>query len=176
MTHDLRRPTDIPTEKMRDYIQILENENRELLLALKSDDDFVTVVRVHAYIDALLERLISLKFIPGGKVPRRMDFTSKYELAVALGLLEPDLIPTLQQLSELRNRFAHDPSAKLEGRHLEKLMATMTVEFKDIFDDVLSSNPITSDSPNRERDLLRFILKFVHDWIASDIEQADLEQ
>jgi hypothetical protein len=167
-------PTAISTEKMRMYHLSLMQEDAGFVLAIASDDDFMAVVRTHTYIDALLDDLLRTEIVPGRSLPRNMSFTIRYELCVALGLLESDLIPTLQILSEIRNDFAHKPDFVIDRKKIDKLVTTIKGEFESFMEEFLEDLP--EASPDREKRVLRVFLSAIHSWIQGNLEERREEQ
>ena len=170
--HDTR-PRPIPTEYMDRYREILLGD--EICRLLNNDDDFVAVMRIHAYIESLVDRLLHTRLVPGKGLPRRMDFNSRYELAVALGLIDEYLIPALQGLSELRNHLAHNHSATVESDDIAKLRKSLKSDLKHSFEELLTEEPIDLGSDDYSKLLLRRLLLAIYSFIQSDLISATVE-
>ncbi len=90
------------------------------------DEEVGEVLRKHFQACGSKEKLCSelLGGENGGYAPLR-GLLLRVKLAVALGLLDSDLLPIFDRLNTLRNQFAHRTRAKdLTKLHIESLLQT----------------------------------------------------
>jgi hypothetical protein len=75
---------------------------------LKSDDHVTVVLRGHLYIDSLLTAILeNFSMYPDELDFDGMPFNRKVKLCKAFGLVHPGIIPSINKLASIRNRFAH---------------------------------------------------------------------
>jgi uncharacterized protein YutE (UPF0331/DUF86 family) len=80
---------------------------------LREDDPFRLVIRAHAEIEQLIAMATQSVFVEG-KMPeelRHLGFIRKLSLAISLGLVPPEAMELIKQLTELRNELAHGRGA-----------------------------------------------------------------
>jgi len=117
-----------------------ENSSSGLHQALLHDDDLVAVVRSHLHMEVQVNRLIeSLMPFPKEIEKSRFNWKQRVELALGLGL-KTQYGPPLKKLGNVRNKFAHDPSASLADKDVSELFQCLYKEDHDI---VLESFKLT---------------------------------
>jgi len=99
---------------------------------LRHDDDLVAVVRGHLYIEIQANLLIeSLLPFPKEIENSRLGWPQRVELSLALGLKAQYGAP-LKKLGSIRNKFAHQPDARLSEKDVRELYKCLHKEDKDI--------------------------------------------
>jgi hypothetical protein len=92
-----------------------------------ADDPLGAVVRGHLYVESLLITLIEEALLnPEAIDLARLNFPLKMDLAVALGLVNPDDAPAFLFLNRLRNRFAHNVEATVSSEDEKAFLAAMS--------------------------------------------------
>jgi hypothetical protein len=91
---------------------------------LLAQDDVALIVRMHLYVEVLLERLIAASVENPGALGKRMSFDSKVKLASALGVLG-DLESAVRAINEVRNKAAHDLNFQLGPEIDTKLIKSL---------------------------------------------------
>ena len=72
-------------------------------------DVLAFVIRGHLYCESALTQLLEANFKnPNAIDVDRLQYRTKVELCVALGLIDPSLTPGLHKLGLLRNKFGHN--------------------------------------------------------------------
>jgi hypothetical protein len=72
------------------------------------------VIRGHQCVESALNRAIAESLAHSHVLEiKRMQFSLKVDLAIALGLVELEARPAFKKLNTIRNRFAHDPDSRL---------------------------------------------------------------
>ncbi len=88
--------------------------NEAFRQALLKEDDLGKVIRAHIYIEHAVDELIALRIErPKYYEEARPNYNQRIHLAAALGVMRANLLPPLMRLGKLRNKFAHDPNAKI---------------------------------------------------------------
>lgn len=73
-----------------------------------SNEPFTFIIKGHLLVDALLMMIIEGNFIKPEKLKLdRLTYDTKISLCEADGLIHSEIVPVLQKLGSLRNRFAH---------------------------------------------------------------------
>ncbi|GAC1468014.1 MAG: hypothetical protein PVSMB11_03610 [Desulfuromonadaceae bacterium] len=103
-------------------------------------------MRGHLYVEASLNRLISLRFL----VPKAFDlatmhYPAKVDLAVALGMLGKDELGSLRALNTLRNRLAHNIEHKVTEKEVRQLLDTMSPTVRAVYKDFTKMKPIPAN-------------------------------
>ena len=88
-------------------------QNEKLRDALLGEDHLGAVIKGHLYIEAAVNLIIELLLpYPNEFRLQRLQWGKKVELVLALGLSDEFKKP-LNQLGDIRNKFAHNPEAEL---------------------------------------------------------------
>lgn len=76
--------------------------------AMKGADMLSMVIRGHLYLEhALIQMLVEAMVAPNEALVRRMNFPTKLDMCIALGLLHSDWREPVARVNEMRNRVAH---------------------------------------------------------------------
>jgi hypothetical protein len=93
---------------------------------LLEPDDVSAVVRGHAFIEALLERLLERDLPRKGVVEwYAMDMPRRLQIARASGRLRDETAAAVRSLTEIRNGLAHNPGFTLIESDVEKFRKAM---------------------------------------------------
>ena len=137
-------------------------QHKDFLDALSTDSDWAFIIKIHAFLEALLTSLIrshSGSFRLGDMASRlpmnSSDGISKLELVKANQLLNSDQMRFIRRIGEIRNRLAHEA---------EMVNAFSLVDYVSEFD----GNQIK----NWRRDMTYFLLDYENGF-SSDIAVND---
>lgn len=76
---------------------------------LDGDDELQVIVRGHLYLEHVLIQFLNQALpLPEAIDLRRVPYSMKIDLCVALRLIRPSLVPPMNKVNELRNRVAHN--------------------------------------------------------------------
>jgi hypothetical protein len=76
--------------------------------AMKASDMLSMVIRGHLYLEhALIQMLVDAMQKPNENLVRRMNFPTKLDMCIALGLLTEEWRAPVSRVNEMRNRVAH---------------------------------------------------------------------
>lgn len=113
--------------------ELPETDDR-LIQTLLSDDELVAVIRSQLFVEVKLNQLIeALIPFPEHLDGMRLNWPRQVDLALTLGLTPQHGLP-LKILGEIRNRFAHNPEAKLEKDIVNKFYNSFSNEDRDVVD------------------------------------------
>lgn len=97
----------------------------------KGEDELQVILRGHLYIEHEIEKLLRLELAePDCILTPRFMFTSKVNLAVALGLLPKNRKKMYEKLNSIRNNYAHQLDFKIKEKHLNDIVSCMDEEVK----------------------------------------------
>ena len=109
------------TEKDRDNSPQKADQlfaNRIVKVIFGSQDPFTSIIKGHLLVEAFLSAIIEGAFIrPDVLNVDRMSYHAKIRLCIGSGLLHEEVMPVLDRLGKLRNRFAHDLWHSIERTH-----------------------------------------------------------
>jgi hypothetical protein len=118
---------DIRMEEFRkSYTEFLDLTDHE--------EEMIVVLRAHLYIEQEINQLLSKIF---ENMPE-MTFSQKIDLCKSLAIIDNDIYNPLKKFNKLRNLFAHNLNFKLEEKHYEDLVSTLSKSSKDQFKEDLS--------------------------------------
>jgi hypothetical protein len=113
-----------------------------ILNHINADDPLQIIVRGHLYVEASLNRLISLRFLfPKAFDLANMHYPAKVDLALALGVLHKDDAGSLRALNTLRNRLAHNIEHKVTPKDVRQLLDTMSPTVRAVYKDFIKQKP-----------------------------------
>jgi len=144
-------------------------QHKEFLDALQDDSDWAFVIKIHAFLEALLTSLIRSHSggFKLGDIASRLPMNSsdgicKLELVKANQLLSPEQMRFIRRIGEIRNRLAHE---------VGMVDAFSLVDYVSEFD----GNQIK----NWRRDITYFLLedenRFSYDMAVNDLKSAITE-
>jgi len=99
----------------------------EFQAIINSGDEFTLAVRGHLAVDSVLSELISSALPEPYEIEiSRVSFPLKVDLAIALRVLRPDSRTLFLKSNSIRNRFAHEPKARVTEEGAKEIKAVMT--------------------------------------------------
>jgi hypothetical protein len=92
-----------------------------------ADGDIINVViRAHLYLEHVLIKSLEDAFaVPDAMDLRRLNFPSKLDLCIALGLLPSAWRPAAAKINEMRNQVAHKIDFQFGGETKRELWSTL---------------------------------------------------
>lgn len=109
-----------------------KTDTADMISLIRGNDDLGSIVRAVILIENRIEKLFSLHFQrPKNIKDMRLTYTQKVDLAVATGLILPQHKIPLKALGELRNKFAHDLSAKITAQEANNLKKSLHADDLD---------------------------------------------
>jgi hypothetical protein len=106
---------ELLTKRTFEEVQHAISQHKDFLDALQDDSDWAFIIKIHAFLEALLTSLIrshSGGFRLGDIASRlpmnSSDGISKLELVKANQLLSPEQMRCTRRIGEIRNRLAHE--------------------------------------------------------------------
>ncbi len=97
-----------PPEIIEDSIRILEKSINDFVQIIGDPEPFVSIIKGHAYIEALLTSILTVAFFEPLELEiDRIPFSRKVNLCVAAGLIHGDVARVLKEFAKIRNSFAH---------------------------------------------------------------------
>jgi hypothetical protein len=107
----------------------MEAEFKEILdqVAEKYDgDDFSLAIKGHQCMETIVNRIISESLpIPHAVEIERLSFITKVDLSIAMGCLDDVLRSSFIKANQIRNHFAHAPSATLTVKQARDLLNSL---------------------------------------------------
>jgi hypothetical protein len=104
----------------------------EFVKFLMTEDELGSVVRAHLYIEFYMDRLIDASIPNPAALPAmRLDYFGRVKLLGVLGVGDR-LTKPLQNLGELRNKFAHQLNFRLTTERMRALYETFDANAKQI--------------------------------------------
>ncbi len=162
-------------------------QHRDFLDSLQDDSDWAFVIKIHAFLEALLTALIcshSGDFQLGDIASRlpmnSSDGISKLELVKANSLLSPEQMRFIKKFGEIRNLLAHEVSlvdsfsfvehvSKLDGNQLKNWKRDMTYFLIEDEDNHLSDMAVTEPRSAIAEALLDLICQIEGSRVLVDI-------
>lgn len=118
-----RKRSEAEQQRVEEY---LRNDRRFYARVMFAIDDLATIVEAHAYIEVLLERLLERSMKRKDIVDwHAIDMLRRLKIARALGEISDDEATTIQKVTEMRNRAAHDPGAIISEEDVAGFAAAM---------------------------------------------------
>jgi hypothetical protein len=91
-----------------------------------SRDPFTFIIKGHLLVDAFVTSIIDGTFLKPSKLNLdRFTYDTKISLCVAVGLIHDEVMPVLQKLGKIRNRFAHKLWLSLEKKEALDFINTL---------------------------------------------------
>jgi hypothetical protein len=105
---------------------------REFFPAVNDKDAMKKTIRVHMLIERALARHIR-KALPHPEAIdlKPLPFLVKVDLAIALGQLRADLRGSLSGVNSIRNKYAHEPAARLTLKMTTDLWNALPLRLQD---------------------------------------------
>jgi hypothetical protein len=104
LPEDLRLERERRLRDARNFSFDIDKLRREI----DAGDMLGKVIRGHLYLEHVLIQTLQDAFAAPGEIElRRLNFPSKLDLCVALGLLQPEWRRPVLKVNEMRNRMAH---------------------------------------------------------------------
>jgi hypothetical protein len=120
---DAQAATQFPPEIRGDIKKILEKSLKDFVETVSDPDPFVSVIKGHAYIEAILTSMIEGSFLEPSELEiDRMTFSKKVKLCIAAGLIHSDVARVLVEFAKIRNGFAHQIWPSLSEKELRDFL------------------------------------------------------
>jgi hypothetical protein len=145
-------------------------EGHSFFDAIDHDDDLIAVIRGQIYVEHKLNTLL-LMVTPGvDPYLLKLSFAQKIDIARTSGLIGPELKRAMMWLAELRNRFAHRPTA-ISVEDAATAKARSSEDGSRYIDDMIDYYKRDS---NDSRSIVRFAIVHVFTEIRYAIEDLEL--
>jgi hypothetical protein len=109
-----------------------ELSSDELHKALMGEDELGVVLRAHFYVEAAVEKLITVMVRHPRQLPK-LRYEQKAKLACAIGL-DVSVFQPLKELGDLRNSFGHQIGAKITLGGARKLYDSFSLNDKNLIE------------------------------------------
>jgi hypothetical protein len=124
----------------------IPQSHNSMLNHINADDPLQIVVRGHLYVEAMLNKLICLRFpFPKAIDLADMHYPIKVDLAVALGMLSKDDAGSFRALNKLRNRLAHNIEYRVTSKDVRELLGTISPTMRHAYKNFLKYKPTLVD-------------------------------
>ena len=105
----------------------------QLLSTVNSDDFLNQIIKGHSSIEAVLNLAINESLVMPHKVElTRLSFRLKIDLAMGMGLINPETLTSYLEFNKLRNDFAHSPDTDFNHSRAKKLLLSLSAQQKQI--------------------------------------------
>ncbi|WP_255262190.1 hypothetical protein [Bacillus cereus] len=147
-------------------IKKINKDMDEFMDATNEEDELQIILRGHIYIEheiekMLINHLVEPSVIMGGR--NRLNFNTKLNLAVALGLLPKDKKSPYDKLGGLRNKYAHKLNYKMTELDLNKLVDSMDKEIRsNVFEREWN---VEREMTDEKRQLLKLKRSMLSLWV-----------
>ena len=95
---------------------------------MKEQDAFKLAIRGHAALEAEMDTAIGAAFVKEPPSSQELGtFPRRLKLAVAMGIIHPDLVSPFEALNELRNEIAHSVKKDVTAERTSRLVASFAL-------------------------------------------------
>ena len=105
----------------------------EIKRSLMSKDELSVVLKGHLFLEAALEKRLSLSHAvvkPNVLKQMKLGFYKKVQLAEAVGVITEDLAKPIFKINEIRNNYAHNSRAYVSQKKMREVYDSMPSELK----------------------------------------------
>jgi hypothetical protein len=127
MPEDLEKARDAEIEKAGEFSFDFSKFEK----AMKGSDMLSMVIRGHLYLEhALIQMLMDAMPRPNENLVRRMNFPTKLDMCIALGLLREEWRAPVGKVNEIRNKLAHRLDIQFSDAEKDELFNTFPADVR----------------------------------------------
>lgn len=162
---------------------MLELSDEEFYEALSSEDDLGMVIRAHIHIEHWLDRFLlsAMPYYSKYEKDIKANYETKVFLCLSVGLT-PELKAPLKSIGKIRNKFAHEPSYKLDKSDADNFYSVLSgvhkqhlkSAYKEVSIDYRSESQTFAELDNAKR--LTYLFTFLRKKLKKALVQLNEEK